>query len=230
MIVAGVSRQQACLCAGLGPDCIRSIERGAYPRLKSLQSLAAVLGVSVGYLTGEPAGDSEAASATFDAYPEPSPLAHGHLAETGEPFQPAGPRLRSYVLIQPVAGGGFLGSGAAPNEDAEPALFRRRLIRDELRGEPEDFAWAEIAGRGMAPALEDGTQVLIDTRATRPMEPALFAVDEGIGPVARWVEHVGGSDPPAYRIRCEDRRRTSYEIAADRIRIIGRIVWLGRRL
>lgn len=231
----GLSRQRACLNAGLNPDCIRSIENGAYPTLKSLQELASTLHVSVGYLSGGIAGQAaQAASSRSSAYPDAGSPTIGELMEAvPEPFanRGAGAPHPGYALVRPVYGGGLLGTserGRAATAQAMP--FPDKILKNELCGTPQDFLWADIAGDAMAPWLENGDRVLIDTRVTRPVEPAIFGVDEGIGPVARWIEPVGGCDPPTYRVRCEDRGLPCNEIAADRIRIIGRIVWFSRRM
>jgi hypothetical protein len=139
--------------------------------------------------------------------------------------------LPGHVFVAPSPGGGRLGADRPGDTvGAEPMLFPASLIHRKLRGQPTDFWWAEFIGGAMAPELIDGDNVLVDRRALQPIEPGMFALDEGIGLTARWVEYIPGSMPARYRVRCSDVRCASYDIAADDIRVLGRIVWMSRRL
>jgi phage repressor protein C with HTH and peptisase S24 domain len=109
-------------------------------------------------------------------------------------------------------------------------LIPESLIRTELGGDPEDFRLVRIEGSTMSPVLEHGDQVIVDHRRQIPAEPGLFLLDEGMGPVARWVQYIPGSDPPRYRISSENPRFDAYEVAATGAKLIGRIVWYARRV
>ncbi|HEX3954752.1 MAG TPA: hypothetical protein VHW90_14340 [Stellaceae bacterium] len=173
------------------------------------------------------------ASKTAETSPQdfetPSAVPHTQLTEEksetlGDRFEKTVP---GYLRIEHLPGGSRLGGGTG---DHEPRWYAARLIRAKLQGEPENFWWAEMAGGAMAPNLAEGDEVLIDRRVALPVQPAIFAVDEGLGPVAKWVEYIPGSEPPRYRLGAADRRFAPYDLAADDIRIIGRVVWESRRL
>jgi hypothetical protein len=143
--------------------------------------------------------------------------------------RPAAATGPGHVMIASLPGGGRLG-GQSAYPEAESQAFPVRLIEERLRGEPPDFHWAEIAGSVMAPDLADGDQVLIDRRALHPVQPAMFAIDEGMGFTARWLEFIPGSEPRQYRVRCSDDRSSIHDVAADLILVLGRIVWVGHAL
>ncbi len=82
----------------------------------------------------------------------------------------------------------------------------------------------------MSPTFRRGDRVLFDRRSTVPVDPGIFAIDEGIGIATKWVEHIPYSDPPFYRVSYEDKHFDTYEVAANEVRIVGRAVWLARRL
>jgi hypothetical protein len=136
-----------------------------------------------------------------------------------------------YMAVTAAPGGGRLGGGSRePSEQDETLLFPTDLIEDGLRGEASDFYWADIVGRALAPDLMPGDRVLIDRRAIEPIQPGFFAVDEGIGLTGRVVEYIPGSEPRRYRIRSNDQRALPYDVDANKIDILGRIVWMSRSL
>jgi len=219
----GITRSQLGIQAGLGEDCIRKIAEGHMPAAPRLRAIADRIGEPVERLIGL-IGQAADAAKMFPPTSEANPAAFmqpDNIPYTGRP---------QIVGIAPLAGG-CLGRAADPRTPVPASVaFRREQIIDGLRGEPGDFRWAIMAGNAMAPELCDHDEVLIDCRTTQPIEPAIFAIDEGIGFTARWVEYIPGSVPPSYRVRCSDARFTPYDVAADRITIVGRIVWIGRRL
>jgi len=139
-----------------------------------------------------------------------------------EPTAPPG-----YVYVARLVRQGGAGDTSEP---AEATLVRERFIRTELRGDPGDFLAAEVEGPAMQPVLQSRDEILIDCRRRAPVQPGLFALDQGLGPVVRWVEFVPGSEPPRYRVRSETPLIEPYEVDADAAGIIGRVVWFGRRL
>ena len=221
----GISRAKVCHRAGLGEDCIRKIAEGHVPGPSRLSAIARGLDVPIEILIGliNPSGRA----------PRPLPAAPAvdSTRALAEPENITPSYRAQLVPVAALKDGGYLGRAPAQaGVDPATVMFRAELIIDRLHGRPSDFRWAEIAGSAMAPDLCEGDEVLIDCRVTQPIEPALFALDEGIGCTARWVEFVPGSAPPRYRVRCSDNRFAASDVAAGQIRIAGRIVWLGRRL
>ncbi len=229
-----MSERQACLLADLKPDFIRSIRRGHPPLLSKLAQLAKVLEISVSELI-ETAVDVRldgVTDARSKAYQFPAVSPPAELA-TGVPPPKFGGKAPdvAFVVIRGLSEDYQLAEGGFSRSRADgPRAFPSRVVHDDLQGAATDFLWAVIGGSAMAPSLLDGDEVLINKRLGQPVQPGIFVVDEGIGPVPKWLEYVPASAPRRYRLRAEDQRFEAYELAAEQITIIGRIVWVGRRI
>ena len=82
----------------------------------------------------------------------------------------------------------------------------------------------------MAPTLLDGDTVLVDMGRTAPNPPGIFVLHDGMGLVAKRLEHIPNSDPSAVRVISDNGLYTPYERTAEEINIIGRIRWFAREL
>lgn len=60
-------------------------------------------------------------------------------------------------------------------------------------------------GHSMAPTLLDGDTVLVDMTRRAPNPPWIFVLDDGMGLVAKRLEHIPNSDPPAVRVISDNR-------------------------
>ena len=100
----------------------------------------------------------------------------------------------------------------------------------------------------MEPLLQNGDQVLVDTRKISVVEPGLFVLFDGDGIVCKWVERAHDSAPRKLRLKSENPRFDSYDVVAERAQIsragadnrsgglvreaavIGRVIWPGRQV
>ena len=82
----------------------------------------------------------------------------------------------------------------------------------------------------MLPTLEDGDTILLDLSMKRPTPPGIFVLHDGMGLVAKRLEHIPNSDPPKVRILSDNPLYAPYERGADEITIIGRIRWFAREV
>lgn len=213
----GISERKACLSSGQKPDCIRTIRRGHPPTREKLRKLAKVLDCPLEYLE-EAAPDIRLGNAG---------LVGAAPFVVSDDEAPPG-----YVYVPRLGVRMGLGAPGSLEDDPldEPALLPERLIRTELRGQPTDFLSVEVEGPSMSPVLESGDQVLVDRRRTSPTQPGIFAIDEGIGLVAKWIEFVAHSEPPRLRVKSHNPIFEPYEVLAEHAKIIGRVVWYARRL
>jgi hypothetical protein len=53
---------------------------------------------------------------------------------------------------------------------------------------------------------------------------------DGIGLVAKWLEHIPNSDPPRVKIVSANDRYAPYERLVDEMNIVGRIRWFAREI
>jgi transcriptional regulator with XRE-family HTH domain len=108
--------------------------------------------------------------------------------------------------------------------------FRRAWIRDRLKAAPSMLRVMAVQGDSMMPTLNEGDVILVDMNQCSLIPPGIFVLHDGMGVVARRLEHVPMSDPPRVRIISDNERYTPYDCTADKINIIGRVRWYGREL
>ncbi|MDE0260088.1 MAG: hypothetical protein OXR82_17090 [Gammaproteobacteria bacterium] len=115
-------------------------------------------------------------------------------------------------------------------ETGEAWLFADSFIRHRLRADPGDLWVAEVDGDAMEALLSTGDHILIDASRTVPAPPGIFVIWDGIAVVAKRIEHVPHSDPPKLALRSLNPAYDSYERLAGEVRVVGRAVWVSRRL
>ncbi|HJP55021.1 MAG TPA: S24 family peptidase [Rhodospirillales bacterium] len=98
------------------------------------------------------------------------------------------------------------------------------------RVRPDDLRMITIDGDSMYPLLSSGDRILLDTSQRIPVPPGIFVIWDGMGLVAKRVEHVPNSDPPKVIIKSVNPEYDTYERDAEEVHIIGRVVWTARRL
>jgi len=134
----------------------------------------------------------------------------------------------AYANARPSMGGGSVLEG-----DDKPGRnfhFRRSWIKNRLHAAPSMLRVVQVEGDSMRPTLEDGDTVLVDMNQKSPMPPGIFVLHDGMGLVAKRLEHIPNSDPPALRVISDNGLYSPYERTADEINIVGRIRWFGREM
>lgn len=159
-------------------------------------------------------------SARRVARPNPPPVA-----------PPAAPR--GYSAVPEIDVRASAGPGAW-NDDLEQTsemwLFADPLIRHEFRARPEDLQMITVDGDSMEPLLSSGDRILIDVSRQVPVPPGIFVIWDGMGLVAKRIEHVPNSEPPRVVLKSLNPEYDSYERPAEEVRLVGRAVWVSRRL
>jgi phage repressor protein C with HTH and peptisase S24 domain len=115
----------------------------------------------------------------------------------------------------------------ATNSATVPASNR---VRHEFRARAEDLRLIAVHGDSMAPLLAPGDRILVDTAQRVPVPPGIFVIWDGLGVVAMRVEHLPHSEPPRVLIRSVSADYQAYERGAEEVSIIGRVIWMARRL
>jgi len=133
-----------------------------------------------------------------------------------------------YASARPSMGGGAI----AEDEDrtGRDFHFRRAWIRDSLKAAPSLLRVMTVQGDSMTPTLNDGDVILVDMNQRNPIPPGVFVLHDGMGLVAKRLEHVPMSDPPRVRIISDNHQYSPYECTADEVNIIGRVRWYGREM
>ena len=136
----------------------------------------------------------------------------------------------AHASPRPAMGGGAVVSDEDGDTPGRAYHFRRSWIKDSLKASPSQLRIMHVAGDSMAPTLLDGDTVLVDMTRHLPNPPGIFVLDDGMGLVAKRLEHIPNSDPPAVRVISDNKLYPEYERTADEIRIIGRIRWFAREI
>jgi len=105
--------------------------------------------------------------------------------------------------------------------------FRAERVRESLRVDPGGLALIEARGDAMAPTIQGGDLLLIEVSGQPVAPDGVYALvrPDGLA-VKRLVRRIDGlievrSDNPLY----------GYEIAApEAFKVLGRVLWFGRRL
>ncbi len=130
--------------------------------------------------------------------------------------------------VRASAGPGALNDGL---EDAKSTWqFSETMIRHEFRAKPDDLRVITIDGDSMEPLLSSGDRILLDTSQRIPVPPGIFVIWDGMGVVAKRVEHIPNSEPATIVIKSVNPAYQTYEREAEEVNIIGRVIWLSRRL
>jgi phage repressor protein C with HTH and peptisase S24 domain len=196
--------------AGVNRSFVYDIFRGKSenPNLERLDRVAAAVKVERNWLLhgmGEVEGESP-----FVEDPELSFVAVPH------------------VELRPSMGGGT--HVEMEPQNGRPYHFQKAWIRYELRSEPANLRIMHVEGDSMMPTLHNDDIVLIDVGRRSPTPPGIFVLHDGMGLVAKRLEHIPNSDPPRVRIISDNPIYSPYEAVADEINIIGRIRWFAREI
>jgi len=149
-----------------------------------------------------------------------------HLGNT--PDLPDPPAQIDYVEVEVLPTHAGMGGGGTGDGDRQTALMPRSLVEAELRARAADLLLINVRGDSMEPRFENGDQLLIDRRDVNPRQPGAFVLWYDDGYVVKNVEIIRAtgklrvfSSNPAYSDDLCD---------PDEVRIMGRPVWLGRRI
>ena len=131
-------------------------------------------------------------------------LLHGLGEVEGEPPILEDPD-QAFVAIASVAVTASMGGGAVveSEEDGRPYHFQRSWIRHKLRAKPADLRIMHVEGDSMLPTLHHGDIVLVDLARRAPTPPGIFVLHDGMGLVAKRLDHIPNTEPPQVRILLE---------------------------
>ena len=132
------------------------------------------------------------------------------------------------VEVTASMGGGNLVTDEV--ENGEPYNFQRSWIVHDLKADPANLRIMHVEGDSMMPTLHSGDVVLVDLARRSPTPPGIFVLFDGMGLVAKRLEHIPNNDPPKVRVISDNTFYSPYERTADEVSIIGRIRWFAREI
>jgi phage repressor protein C with HTH and peptisase S24 domain len=186
--------------------------------------------------------DAREALAAFLGVPEESL----RPAKTESAVEPALPQVVAATSVSAIGGGmpGFsqvpeldvrasAGHGAFHEGDEEIKavwMFPDAVIRHELRARSANLRIITIDGDSMEPLLASGDRVLVDTSQRVPAPPGIFVIWDGLGIVAKRIEHIPTAEPSRIVIKSVNPLYGDYERPTEEVNIIGRVIWAGKKL
>lgn len=117
---------------------------------------------------------------------------------------------------------------AFPGSPAARPLFPRTLL-EALGARPQDLRQITVRGDAMAPMFLNGDCLLIDLRDRSAAQGGPFAMwVDGDDYAVRLVQRL--RDHSRFRVQAVNPAYPTEDLDADQVRIMGRPVWMSRRL
>lgn len=205
---------------------IRSRMKRARKRANLTQeAVAELMNVSVSQISRWESGKDGIPSARFEALVKAYRSPIGELLgddEGGDVEPPA-----SMIELLPTNVG--MGGGGTGDGEYQDVAISNALIA-ELKAAPDDLLAINVEGDSMTPDFLSGDQLLVDKRKTSVAQPGAFCIWDGDGYVVKLIERIYGSDPPRLRVMSANKRYEASDRLVEEVRIIGRIVFVGRRV
>jgi SOS-response transcriptional repressor LexA len=123
------------------------------------------------------------------------------------------------------------GGGAVLSDEERTGIWPLpRSYLDEMSLSGNGLAVVPVKGDSMEPTLRSGDRVLIDMGDLNVSQGGLFVLWDGVGRVVKRVERVPGSKVPTLALISDNPLHNRYQVPADEVHIVGRVVWAARRL
>jgi phage repressor protein C with HTH and peptisase S24 domain len=132
------------------------------------------------------------------------------------------------IQVLPTFAG--LGTGGTGDDDPGVMAFSRDLIERELRAPPSNLLAMVAEGNSMEPDFQGGDVILVDTRRLSLAQAGAFCLWDGDGHVIKYLEKVPDSEPARVRVISRNPLYDPHERLLEDLRIIGRVIWYGRRI
>lgn len=123
------------------------------------------------------------------------------------------------------------GGGAVLTDEEKTGIWPLpRSYLEEMSLSGNGLAVVPVKGDSMEPTLRSGDRVLIDMGDLNVSQGGLFVLWDGVGRVVKRVERVPGSKVPTLALISDNPLHNRYQVAAEEVHIVGRVVWAARRL
>ena len=107
--------------------------------------------------------------------------------------------------------------------------FQPNYIRNYLGLDHADLAIVEVRGDSMEPTLQSGDRVLVNTSDKQISQSGIFVMYDGGGTVIKRVDKQVGNNETVTLIS-DNRIHPPYQVNLANLNVIGRVVWVARRL
>jgi hypothetical protein len=140
-------------------------------------------------------------------------------------------RAEDYVLIPRLEVGASAGSGSVPGDESPltAVAFQANWVRSVASGSAEALSVINVTGDSMLPTLADGDEILVDTADRERLRDGIYVLRTDDALLVKRL-----SVNPATRrlaIRSDNDAYPSWDDCDPAgVSVIGRVVWVGRRL
>lgn len=131
------------------------------------------------------------------------------------------------IEVAAAAGDGTI-TGEDPPEIARWSL-PEAMLRHEGGAVPDNLRILRARGDSMEPLVGEGDRLIIDVSRRRPATGELAVLWDGLGLVVKRVEAVSGSDPAELRLLSANPAYAPYEVPAQDVHMVGKVVWVLRK-
>lgn len=93
-----------------------------------------------------------------------------------------------------------------------------------------ELAVIEVIGDSMSDTLHSGDRILVDMSDRNPARPGVFVLWDSDATVVKRLEKIPASDPATLVLISDNPNHRTYEVPAEMVNVVGRVVWFARRL
>lgn len=136
-----------------------------------------------------------------------------------------------YILIPQLDIGASAGTGSEPGAESPLAIlaFQSNWVRSVASGRPEALSVIQVEGDSMLPTLADGDNILVDTDDRERLRDGIYVLRTDDALLVKRLS----VNPATKRltIRSDNDAYPSWDDCdPGTVAVIGRVVWVGRRL
>lgn len=137
-----------------------------------------------------------------------------------------------YVHIPRYEVAASAGGGAIVNSEqiVDYLSFRADWVRSALGVSVGDLALISVIGDSMEPSLSEGDVVLLDMTTRSVLDGSIYALQLNGGLLVKRIQRMLDGSLIVKSDNARYDTETVSEENAERLKIIGRVVWVGRRL
>lgn len=216
------------------PETLQSRLDGVLRKFGSVADLAQAIGVSDNAIYKWLSGRGQPSVANLVALANASKvslewLATGHDSPSSKRTAVRGVERENFAYLPQydIKAPGPRGEVLRSDQIVDHLAFKKEWVESRLKANPRDLLLVEAVGDSMAPTLEESDLMLVDLQEPRFRHDGIYVLrrDDALA-VKRLQRRPDGtlsiiSDNPAYQASV---------VTSDSVHIIGRVIWMGRRV
>jgi phage repressor protein C with HTH and peptisase S24 domain len=211
---------------GVSVGSISKYMKGGTPDVENSIKIARAFNVTLDWLlTGQ--APKTWNKSHLQPKPVPQPAPQRPAPSPNERFLEDYVFIPGYSMVSATAGGGAINDSESADEQY---AFRREWAVSDAGIDPERAAIIRVDGDSMEPTLSRGDVILIDRRDTSFSRDAIYVFHWDDGLFVKRIQRANNScfdvisDNPVY----DKKTLTPFDL--ENLSVIGRVMWVGRRI